>query len=117
MQSLGQLHDMGFEIWIDDFGTGYSSLSYLQRFPIHAIKIDQSFVRLMSVNAGSSAIVHATIDLGHHLGMIVVAEGVEDQTAWTCLEAHGCDIAQGFFLAKPMPVTQFADWSKGWRIS
>jgi EAL domain-containing protein (putative c-di-GMP-specific phosphodiesterase class I) len=117
MQSLGQLHDMGFEIWIDDFGTGYSSLSYLQRFPIHAIKIDQSFVRLMSVNAGSSAIVHATIDLGHHLGMIVVAEGVEDQTAWTCLEAHGCDIAQGFFLAKPMPVTQFADWSKDWRIS
>ncbi|RZA35341.1 MAG: EAL domain-containing protein [Lysobacteraceae bacterium] len=116
MQSLGQLHAMGFEIWIDDFGTGYSSLSYLQRFPIHAIKIDQSFVRLMSVNAGSSAIVHATIDLGHHLGMIVVAEGVEDRTAWSCLEAQGCDIAQGFFLAKPMPVAQFADWSKQWRI-
>ncbi|NNG23316.1 putative bifunctional diguanylate cyclase/phosphodiesterase [Telluria aromaticivorans] len=114
MQSLARLSDMGFEIWIDDFGTGYSSLSYLQRFPIHAIKIDQSFVRLMSVSSGSSAIVHATIDLGHHLGLYVVAEGVEDQAAWSCLAAQGCDVAQGYFVAKPMPVSQFNNWKTSW---
>lgn len=117
MQSLARLKDMGFEIWIDDFGTGYSSLSYLQRFPIRAIKIDQSFVRLMSVSTGSSAIVHATIDLGHHLGLKVVAEGVEDQAAWSCLEAQGCDVAQGYFVSKPMPAAQFADWNTAWRIN
>lgn len=115
MQSLAHLNDMGFEIWIDDFGTGYSSLSYLQRFPIHAIKIDQSFVRQMSVNAGSSAIVHATIDLGHHLGLQVIAEGVEDQATWSDLEAQGCDVAQGYFVARPMPVAQFADWTSWWQ--
>jgi EAL domain-containing protein (putative c-di-GMP-specific phosphodiesterase class I) len=114
MQSLARLKDMGFEIWIDDFGTGYSSLSYLQRFPIHAIKIDQSFVRPMNVDAGSNAIVHATIDLGHHLGLRVIAEGVEDRAAWTSLEAYGCDVAQGFFVAQPMPVAEFPNWNAGW---
>jgi diguanylate cyclase (GGDEF)-like protein len=116
MQSLARLKGMGFEIWIDDFGIGYSSLSYLQRFPIHAIKIDQSFVRPMNVDAGSNAIVHATIDLGHHLGLRVIAEGVEDRAAWTSLEAYGCDVAQGFFVAQPMPVAHFANWNAGWRI-
>ena len=116
MQSLARLKDMGFEIWIDDFGTGYSSLSYLQRFPIHAIKIDQSFVRPMNVDTGSNAIVHATIDLGHRLGLHVIAEGVEDRAAWTSLEAYGCDVAQGYFVAQPMPVAQFPNWNAGWRI-
>lgn len=116
MRSLARLTDMGFEIWIDDFGTGYSSLSYLQKFPIHAIKIDQSFVRPMNVDAGSNAIVHATIDLGHHLGLHVVAEGVEDLPAWGSLKAYGCDVAQGFFVAQPMPVAQFPNWQSGWRI-
>jgi diguanylate cyclase (GGDEF)-like protein len=115
MQSMARLKDMGFEIWIDDFGTGYSSLSYLQRFPIHAIKIDQSFVRPMSVDSGSNAIVHATIDLGHDLGLDVIAEGVEDRAAWTSLEAYGCDVAQGFFVAQPMPVAHFPNWNAGWR--
>jgi diguanylate cyclase (GGDEF)-like protein len=115
MQSLARLRDMGFEISIDDFGTGYSSLSYLQRFPIGAIKIDQSFVRPMSASAGSSAIVHATIDLGHHLGLTVIAEGVEDQAAWSALEAQGCDVAQGYLLARPMPVAEFAGWAADWR--
>jgi EAL domain-containing protein (putative c-di-GMP-specific phosphodiesterase class I) len=116
MQSLARLKDMGFEIWIDDFGTGYSSLSYLQKFPIHAIKIDQSFVRPMNVDTGSNAIVHATIDLGHHLGLHVIAEGVEDLSAWNSLKAYGCDVAQGFFVAQPMPVAHFRNWNTGWCI-
>lgn len=116
MQSLARLKDMGFEIWIDDFGTGYSSLSYLQKFPIHAIKIDQSFVRPMNADLGSNAIVQATIDLGHHLGLHVVAEGVETLPAWDSLKAYGCDVAQGFFVAQPMPVAQFPHWQSGWRI-
>jgi diguanylate cyclase (GGDEF)-like protein len=116
MHSLARLKDIGFEVWIDDFGTGYSSLSYLQRFPIHAIKIDQSFVRLMNLHAGSSAIVHATIDLGHNLGLQVIAEGVEDRAAWASLDAQGCDVVQGFFIAEPMPVAQFPNWTAGWRI-
>jgi EAL domain-containing protein (putative c-di-GMP-specific phosphodiesterase class I) len=114
MQSLVRLNDMGFQIWIDDFGTGYSSLSYLQRFPIHAIKIDQSFVRAMGTSTGSRAIVDATIDLGHHLGLEVVAEGVEDRDAWYSLAAQGCDVVQGYFVAQPMPVAQFAHWSTQW---
>ncbi|NML60366.1 EAL domain-containing protein [Massilia sp. RP-1-19] len=114
IRSMARLNDMGFQIWLDDFGTGYSSLSYLQRFPIHAIKIDQSFVRAMIVDSGSNAIVHATIDLGHHLGLHVVAEGVEDRAVWTRLAEYGCDIAQGFFVAQPMPVAHFRDWNADW---
>jgi diguanylate cyclase (GGDEF)-like protein len=116
LRSLVRLAGMGFEIWIDDFGTGYSSLSYLQRFPIHAIKIDQSFVRAMNASAGSRAIVDATIGLGHHLGLHVVAEGVEDRAAWTSLEAQGCDIAQGYFVAQPMAVADYMHWTADWLI-
>jgi diguanylate cyclase (GGDEF)-like protein len=115
LKSLRRLKDLGFGIWIDDFGTGYSSLSYLQRFPIDAIKIDQSFVRPMTAQLDSSVIVRATIELGHNLGLEVIAEGVEDREVWASLEAQGCDVAQGFFLAQPMPVDQYMGWASEWR--
>jgi diguanylate cyclase len=113
--TLTRLKDLGFEIWIDDFGTGYSSLSYLHRFPVDAIKIDQSFVRSMAGNRDSGSIVRATIELGHNLGLNVVAEGVENETVWANLEAQGCDIAQGYFVGVPMPVNQYTSWCNRWQ--
>lgn len=115
MDTLTRLKDLGFGISIDDFGTGYSSLSYLHRFPVDAIKIDQSFVRPMARSQDSSLIVQATIDLGHDLGLHVIAEGVEDQAVWESLETHGCDHAQGYLVALPMPVMDLMKWDRGWR--
>lgn len=114
-ETLTQLKNLGFEVWIDDFGTGYSSLSYLHRFPVDAIKIDQSFVRAMTANTDSNMIVQATIDLGHKLGLHVIAEGVEDRAVWANLAAKGCDLAQGYFVAMPMPVDQYMQWDSEWR--
>jgi diguanylate cyclase (GGDEF)-like protein/PAS domain S-box-containing protein len=107
---LRGLRDEGIPLYIDDFGTGYSSLRYLQRLPVDYIKIDESFVGDMLVNKDSSVIVRSTIDLAHDLGRKVVAEGVETQAHWDQLAAFGCDIAQGYFIAEPMPGEEFLDW-------
>lgn len=103
----------GITLSIDDFGTGYSSLAYLQKFPVDYIKIDQSFVRDMMRSKESSLIVRSTVDLVHDLGRRAVAEGVETEADWKQLAAFGCDIAQGYFIAKPMPAEAFPDWVKG----
>nr|WP_319564679.1 EAL domain-containing protein [uncultured Rhodoferax sp.] len=116
--SLRVLHglcDAGIPLYIDDFGTGYSSLGYLQRLPVAYIKIDQSFVFGMSTSKESSVIVRSTIDLAHDLGRKVVAEGVETQEHWNQLAAFGCDIAQGYFLSKPMPAEDFQNWVQQFR--
>ncbi len=105
---LNQLKELGISLSIDDFGTGYSSLSYLRDLPIDEIKIDQSFVAAMSGPAGDDTIVRSVIDLGHNLGLAVVAEGVEDLDTLLRLRELGCDRAQGFLLSKPMPVEQLA---------
>ena len=110
LRVLHGLRDAGIALYIDDFGTGYSSLSYLQKLPVDYIKIDQSFVRDMSVNKDSALIVRSTIDLAHDLGRKVVAEGVETQQHWDQLAAFGCDLAQGYWIAKPMPANQFQGW-------
>lgn len=110
LRVLHGLRDAGIALYIDDFGTGYSSLSYLQKLPVEYIKIDQSFVRDMSVNKDSALIVRSTIDLAHDLGRKVVAEGVETQQHWEQLAAFGCDLAQGYWIAKPMPAEQFQGW-------
>jgi len=107
---LLRLRDMGVHIAIDDFGTGYSSLSYLKRLPVDEIKIDRSFVCDMATDADDTAIVRSTITLGHDLGMSVVAEGMEDGHTWDILADLGCDVAQGYFVAKPMPPQQLVNW-------
>jgi diguanylate cyclase (GGDEF)-like protein/PAS domain S-box-containing protein len=107
---LQGLRDRGIPLYVDDFGTGYSSLSYLQRLPVDYIKIDQSFVRDMLNNKDSATIVRSTIDLVHDLGRKIVAEGIETREHWDQLVRLGCDIAQGYFIARPMPATEFQAW-------
>jgi len=114
LQTLQRLNELNVELYIDDYGTGYSSLSYLQRLPVDWIKIDQSFVIAMKDSADSDAIVRSTIDLGHNLGMKVVAEGVSDSATWNRLADLGCDVAQGQFLSMPIPVEQFKEWRATW---
>jgi diguanylate cyclase (GGDEF)-like protein len=107
---LGRLSKMGVRLSIDDFGTGYSSLQYLQELPVDAIKIDRSFVMSMESDPGNATIVQSTVDLGHNLGLEVVAEGVEDMHSYNKLAALGCDYAQGYFLSKPLSPDKLTIW-------
>jgi EAL domain-containing protein (putative c-di-GMP-specific phosphodiesterase class I) len=96
---------------IDDFGTGYSSLAYLQALPVSELKIDKAFVIGMHGNGnGKATIVRSTNDLGHNLGLTVVAEGVEDERTLELLARYGCDGAQGYHIARPMPASDLARW-------
>ena len=112
---LEALNDMGLKIAIDDFGTGYSSLVSLKQMPVSAIKIDKSFVMGMEDDESDAAIVKSTAQLGHNLGLEVVAEGVESPAAWKRLEELGCDIAQGYYLSRPLPDEQFLTWLTAYR--
>jgi diguanylate cyclase (GGDEF)-like protein len=107
---LGRLHAMGVKLAVDDFGTGYSSMAYLKALPVDELKVDRSFVGHMSSNTSDAVIVRSTIDLGHNLGLRVVAEGVETQDAWQELQALGCDTAQGYYLGRPMPAADLERW-------
>ncbi|MGQ0699038.1 MAG: putative bifunctional diguanylate cyclase/phosphodiesterase [Panacagrimonas sp.] len=106
---LRKLKSQGIRISIDDFGTGYSSLAYLRRFPIDTLKIDQSFIRNVTGNADDAAIALAIIGMAHSLKLRVIAEGVETPEQLEFLRAHGCDQAQGFLLARPMPADELAN--------
>ena len=108
---LNELAGMGVILSIDDFGTGYSSLAYLRDLPVHELKIDRSFVQDMVHNTHNAAIVQLVIDLAHNLGLQTIAEGVEDESTWEALDALGCDNAQGYHLARPMPADQLAEWT------
>jgi diguanylate cyclase (GGDEF)-like protein len=114
LETMNRLQREGFGFAIDDFGTGYSSLAYLQRLPVEEIKIDRSFISQLTRDAGSSAIVRATIELAGSLGLDVVAEGVEDGATWEMLRAMGCSTAQGYFLSRPMPADAVKGWLEGW---
>jgi diguanylate cyclase (GGDEF)-like protein len=102
MDVLQRLHDLGVHLSIDDFGTGYSSMAYLRRLPVDELKIDRSFVLGMTTTAQDLVLVRTAIDLGHNLGLTVVAEGVEGAEHVSALRDLGCDIAQGFHYARPM---------------
>jgi len=114
MSTISQLHGMGIHISIDDFGTGYSSLALLKRLPIDEIKIDHSFVGDMKVGDPESlVIVRSVIDLGHNLGLQVVAEGVESEIDLEMLRSMGADLAQGYFITPPLTAEDFESW---WRV-
>ncbi|MBV1931165.1 MAG: EAL domain-containing protein [Porticoccaceae bacterium] len=110
--ALCKLKSMGVMISIDDFGTGYSSLSYLRRFPIDSLKIDQSFIRSLETDLNNVAITNAIIAMGHSLGFVVVAEGIETKQQLEFLKTQGCEIGQGYLFSKPVPAEQIPDLFK-----
>ena len=113
-QTLERLHAMGVDLSIDDFGTGYSSLAYLKRLPVDELKIDKSFVLNMENDIGDTKIVRSTIDLGHNMGLRVVAEGIESEAVWRLLAALGCDQGQGYFMSRPIPGDKLVEWIRNW---
>jgi diguanylate cyclase (GGDEF)-like protein len=104
---LNQLHDMGVRLSVDDFGTGYSSMAYLKILPVDELKVDRSFVMDMT---SDTVLVQSAVDLGHNLGLTVVAEGVEDDATLTALKAVGADIVQGYYLGRPMDADLLCQW-------
>jgi diguanylate cyclase (GGDEF)-like protein len=109
---IAELHDLGLKLSVDDFGTGYSSFAHLLRLPVDEIKVDQTFVSGLLERRNEAAIVHATIDLGRRLAITVTAEGVEDQETWSKLAEMGCDMAQGFWFARPMAAAALERWMR-----
>jgi len=113
---LARLSTAGVRISVDDFGQGQTSLGYLSTLPLHELKIDKSFVGDLPDNLGHAAIVRSVVDLGHNLGLQVVAEGVETHQTVALLTATGCDVAQGYLLARPMPADDLVPWLADHRV-
>ncbi|HXN15361.1 MAG TPA: GGDEF domain-containing phosphodiesterase, partial [Usitatibacter sp.] len=107
---LTRLKGVGVQLSIDDFGSGFSSLSNLRRFPLDEIKIDRPYVGALCNSRGDGALVRSAIDLGHHFGLRVLAEGVEERDTWEELKRLGCDRAQGFLVSVPLPDAAFRQW-------
>ncbi|MBI3995195.1 MAG: EAL domain-containing protein [Nitrospirae bacterium] len=110
LESITRLRTLGIRFSIDDFGIGYSSLAYLKKLPVDSVKIDKSFVINMAGNQNDSVIVRSTVELAHNMGLKVVAEGVENRDIWDRLSALGCDEAQGYYMARPMPAEDLTRW-------
>jgi EAL domain-containing protein (putative c-di-GMP-specific phosphodiesterase class I) len=113
--TLRKLRELGITTSIDDYGTGYSSLAYIKQLAVSELKIDRAFVSGMEADKRNAAIVRSTIELGHNLGLTVVAEGVETDHELAELRRFGCDSAQGFYFARPMPAASFERWLSGIR--
>jgi EAL domain-containing protein (putative c-di-GMP-specific phosphodiesterase class I) len=109
---LCDLADLGVGIHIDDFGTGYSSLSYLAELPAQALKIDRTFVERLTESPNNERVVQAIVALGKAMNLEIVAEGIETEKQLELVTHFGCDLAQGFLIAKPMPETEFLTWCK-----
>jgi EAL domain-containing protein (putative c-di-GMP-specific phosphodiesterase class I) len=109
LENLARLRMRGFGLSVDDYGTGFASLQQLMRVPFTELKIDQSFVTGCAANSGSRIIVESSVEMARNLGMKTVAEGVESQSDWNVVSAARCDIAQGFFIARPMDERLFVE--------
>jgi len=107
---IKRLSALGIQISVDDFGTGYASMSYLKELLVARIKIDKSFVKDLAFNHNDSVIVRSTVELGHNLGLKVVAEGVETKEAWDKLKSFGCDSAQGYYMGRPLSPDDLTIW-------
>jgi EAL domain-containing protein (putative c-di-GMP-specific phosphodiesterase class I) len=116
MAILERLRGLGVRLSLDDFGTGHSSLTYLKRLPLDEVKIDRSFVMGMTEDDNDAAIVRTTIDLARNLRLEVVAEGVESAAIMRDLSDLSCDIAQGFYLSRPLPAADLDGWLAGWTV-
>ena len=110
---LNDLSKFGVGIHIDDFGTGYSSLSYLAQLPVKTLKIDRSFISKLTESTANGRVVQAIIALGKAMDLEVVAEGVETAKEYKIVRTLGCDLVQGFFIARPMPADEFRSWCDG----
>jgi len=109
IEALRRIRRLGVKASIDDYGTGYSSMTYLKRLPVDELKIDRSFIQDIAHDHSSQALVASTVELGHSLGLTVVAEGVEDAGAVEALRAIGCDVAQGYHFCRPVPAEMLLD--------
>ena len=114
LDNLTRLRLKGFGLSIDDFGTGFSTMETLKDLPFTELKIDRSFVNGATNDYSARAILTSSIDLAKNFGLSTVAEGVETEEDWALIAAKGCDIVQGYFVAKPMPIEAFNDWIKVW---
>jgi diguanylate cyclase len=112
LRMMEQLRVFGIRFSIDDFGTGYSSLAHLKRLPVDEVKIDRSFIKELEARSDDDLIVRSTINLAHAMSLKVVAEGVEVISSWDALGQLGCDLIQGYFISKPLPVQEFTAWMK-----
>ena len=115
LENLSRLRMKGFGLSIDDFGTGYSSMQQLSRIAFSELKIDQTFVRNASRQESSKVILESSLDMARRLSIVAVAEGVETQPEWELLRDLHCDLAQGYFVARPMDAGAFYGWVKNWK--
>ncbi|MFC3150573.1 putative bifunctional diguanylate cyclase/phosphodiesterase [Litoribrevibacter euphylliae] len=114
---LNRFNSEGIKLAIDDYGTGYSSLSQMKSLPVDELKIDMSFVLNLDESKEDQAIVQSTIEMGHNLGLTVVAEGVENRKSWSLLERYGCDKLQGYYISKPQNSQNFLQWFKEYDVN
>jgi EAL domain-containing protein (putative c-di-GMP-specific phosphodiesterase class I) len=110
MDTLDALEALDVSLSLDDFGTGYSSMFMLKRLPVSEIKVDRSFVKMLTEVGADASIVRSIVDLAHALGLQAVAEGVESAEAWQQLVDLGCDTAQGWYVSRPMPAEAATAW-------
>jgi EAL domain-containing protein (putative c-di-GMP-specific phosphodiesterase class I) len=114
---LKSIKEMGVHISVDDFGTGYTSINYLRQYPISVLKIDQTFIKGLPNNQNDIAITSAVINLGHNLGLEIVAEGVETIEQLQYLSEHDCDLIQGYFISRPLPANKIIQELTKQRVS
>jgi EAL domain-containing protein (putative c-di-GMP-specific phosphodiesterase class I) len=111
---LARLRALGLRVAVDDFGTGFTTLAELKDLPIDVLKVDRSFIKGMAENANHLLIVQSVLELSRNLGLTAVAEGVEDQGAMAALQDLGCQVAQGYHIARPLPAEEFSKWYRQW---